>query len=430
MEEEPQEEPIDGEDLEMEIAECLIPMVESTARMLGIFGGRGGTKSYFAADLILGKTIANPNLSVACLREVQSSLDHSCKRLLEIRIHDHKLEDFFEITSTQIRVRKDLGSGVIFFKGLSNLTADGIKSFESLDFVWLEEAQRISRASLDVLLPTIRKPGSQILATWNPVDEDVPIDQLLRGPNKIRNSCVIETNYWDNPFLSEELKEQIEHCKKTDPEKYNWIWAGGYLKFSEATVFRNWKIEEFTAPRGTIHKFGLDWGFFPDPLAVVRGYVDGRKVYVEYEAVRHRCEIEDTAGVCLTIPEAETYPIWCANDRPERVTSLRRANINAMSVYREQNSVVAGIEYMQGFQFIIHPRCVNTAAEFRLFRRKTDPITNKVLPDFREGNDHCVAAIRCMLDSDRRLAGGIKLVTKPPAPDSAALTSHWGGGRR
>lgn len=383
-------------------------------------------KSWLFVDMLLFKMVLNPNLSAVCLREVQGTLDQSVKRLIDLRIKAHRLEDYFESTKSEIRSKR--GSGIVVFKGLSKLTEAGIKSMESFDIWFIEEGQTISKASLAILMPTVRKVGSQVWIAWNPLDETVPVDELLRGKNRRQDATVIEVNFWDSPFFTDELAAEMEYDRDTDPEKFQWVWCGQYLKFSEARVFRNWKVEEFEAPRGTIHRFGLDWGFFPDPLAVVRGYIDGRKIYIEHEAYRVRCEVEDTAAVCLTIPEAETYAINCANDRPERVTSLRRAGINAISIMREQNSVVAGVEYMQGFQFIIHPRCVHTAAEFALFSRKTDPLTGAVLPAFKEGNDHCIAAIRCMVDGPRRLAGGISLVPKPAG--DAALTSHWGGGRR
>ncbi len=416
-----------GEELEIEIAECLQPLAESTARFLGIYGGRGGTKSWFAADLILAKMVGNPDLSVACLREVQGSLDQSCKRLLEIRIHDHKLEDYFEITSTQIRSRKDRGCGVVFFKGLSKLTADGIKSMESIGLAWLEEAQSISQHSIDTLLPTIRASGSQILATWNPIDEEVPIDKLLRGPDRVTNSCVIETNYWDNPFLSAELSEQIEHCKLHDPEKYAWIWCGKYLKFSEARVFKNWKIQDFETPRDAVLRFGLDWGFWPDPIVALRGYIEGRKIFIDYEAHQFKCLPSATPSLLLTIPQSETYEIRCANDRPERVADLRAAGFNAVGVRREPNSEQEGVDFLADYQIIVHPRCPRTAEELRLFSRKIDPLTGKVLPVFEGKNDHCISALRCMVDEVRRLSR-IKLVK--PSEDDGGLVHHWAGGRR
>lgn len=375
--------------------------------------------------------VENADLGVACLRQVQGSLDQSCKRLLEIRIHEHKLEDYFEITSTQIRSSR--GSGVVYFKGLSKLTAGGIRSMESIGLVWLEEAQTISQASLDELLPTIRQAGSQIIATWNPVDEDVPIDAMLRGPKRVKNSCVIETNYWDNPFLSEELKEQIEHDREHNPEKYDWIWCGKYLKFNAAKVFTNWKVQFFETTRDARLRFGVDWGFFPDPTVLIRGFVERQTIYIEYEAYELRCLPRSTAGLFHTVPESANYQIRCANDRPERIADIRADGFDAISVRREPNSVHEGFEFLQGFQIIVHPRCVHTQEELRLFSRKVDPLTGKVLPEFEDKNNHCLDAIRSMVDDIRRIERAKKLEeAQPKARPSAddGLASHWGSGRR
>ena len=421
----PQEETIaPEEELILPIAKCMVPLLESKERFLGIHGGRGASKSWLAGDFVLAKMIDNADMRVACLREVQGSLDESCKRLLEIRIHDHKVEDYFEITSTEIRCSR--GTGACFFKGLSKLTESGIKSMESIDLVWIEEAQTIPQSSLDALLPTIRKSGSQILATWNPIDEDVPIDALLRGPKRVKNSCVIEANWWNNPFLSAELREQIEHDREHNPDKYDWIWGGKYLKYSAAKVFTNWKVQAFETPKNALLRFGVDWGFFPDPTVMVRGFIEGQKIYIDYEAYQLRCLPRDTPALFLTVPESETYQIRCANDRPERVADIRAAGFDAISVLREPKSVHEGFEFLQGFQFIVHPRCTHTQEELRLFSRKVDPLTGKVLPVFEDKNNHCLDAIRCMVDDVRRLSR-VKIVQ--PAQD-APLTQHWGGGRR
>lgn len=419
-----------GEDLPMDVAECLWPLLESRARLLGIHGGRGASKSWFAADFVLARMVQDPNLGVACLREVQGSLDQSCKRLLEIRIHDHKLEDYFEITSTQIRIRADLGSGIIFFRGLSKLTESGIKSLESIGLVWLEEAQTIQQTSLDTLLPTIRQAGSQILSTWNPDDETVPIDALMRGKNRAKNCCTVEINYWDNPFLTEELKEQIEHAKLHDPEKYAWIWCGGYRKFSEARVFKkNWKVEAFETPRTATLLYGVDWGYNPDPTVLIRGYFDGpNRLYIDKEAWQVKCLPRDTPALFLRVPESENHPLRCADDRPERIADIRAAGFDAISVLRQPNSLQEGIAFLEGIQIIIHPDCVHTAAEFGLYSRKVDKLTGQPTSEFEDKNDHCISAIRSLSDETRRLSR-VKLQVVKPTVD-ASLTSHWSSGRR
>jgi hypothetical protein len=153
-------------------------------------------------------------------------------------------------------------------------TASSIKSLEGFDVAWIEEAQSLSQRSLDLLRPTIREEGSEIWASWNPDKDTDPIDVLLRKDNP-PDAIVIESSYLDNPFFPDVLRREMEWDKRRDYEKYEHVWLGGYQQHSEARVFKNWTIEEFERPAGTIHRLGADWGFSIDPSVLVRCSIDG-----------------------------------------------------------------------------------------------------------------------------------------------------------
>jgi phage terminase large subunit len=87
-----------------------------------------------------------------------------------------------------------------------------IKSFEGVDIVWVEEGQTVSKNSFDVLIPTIRKPGSQIWVTLNPdLEEDDAWQRFVVWP--LRGSIVRQVNWSDNPFFSDELRAEKDHLK-------------------------------------------------------------------------------------------------------------------------------------------------------------------------------------------------------------------------
>ncbi len=112
------------------------------------------------------------------MREIQKSLNQSVKRLLETKIEAMNAGAYFEVQDAVIKSRK--GDGAIIFQGMQNHTADSIKSLEGYDCAWVEEAQSLSQTSLDLLRPTIRKPGSELWFTWNPRQNSDPVDFLLR----------------------------------------------------------------------------------------------------------------------------------------------------------------------------------------------------------------------------------------------------------
>ncbi|MFA6093967.1 MAG: PBSX family phage terminase large subunit [Elusimicrobiota bacterium] len=400
----------------------MAPLLQQGPRYLGIHGGRGGGKSWTFADLLVARMVQNQDLSAVCCRETQRSLEHSVKRTIEQKIRSHGVEDYFDVKATQIRAKR--GSGLVIFNGLSDHTSESIKSLEGFDVAWIEEAQAISKRSLDLLRPTIRKPRSQIWASWNPVHDTDPIDVLFRGPNKPRDAAVVEAHYYHNPWFPDSLRAEAEYDRQTDPEKFAHVWLGGYLKHSEARVFRNWKVEEFETPKDAVLRFGVDWGFSPDPTVLIRGFVQGRQLFLDYEAYQVQCEIEDTPSLFLTVPQSELYMLNCASDRPERVKSLQRAGFKAKAIPREPHSVQEGVDFLRGFQVIIHPRCKHAIDEFRLYSRKIDPITSAVLPILEDKNNHVIDATRHLIDDVRRM---VKAKPQGGGMTPVPTVSHWGG---
>jgi len=185
------------------------------------FGGRGSGKSWaFARALIIQS--ANKPIRVLCTREVQKSIRDSVKRLLDDQIETLGLEEFF--SSTDIAIKGRNGSEFLF-NGLSNQTAASIKSYEGIDRVWIEEAQTVSKKSLDILVPTIRKPESEIWVSFNP---ELDTDEVWKRyvENKPPECISAEVNYSDNPWFPEVLEKERLHCKETNPEDYAWIWEG------------------------------------------------------------------------------------------------------------------------------------------------------------------------------------------------------------
>jgi len=156
------------------------------------------------------------------MREIQESIKDSVHKLLSDRIAFYELTDY-KVTETQI-INKVSGTTFIF-KGLQEQNAANIKSLEGIDIVWLEEAQKISKHSWEVLDPTIRKPGSEIWLSMNREEENDPVWQALaRNPDE--RTLIVKVNYTDNPFCPEEMRYLAEKCRRENPDDYEHIWLG------------------------------------------------------------------------------------------------------------------------------------------------------------------------------------------------------------
>jgi len=237
-------------------SECLF---DESARYIAVKGGRGSGKSRSVATALNLRAAAKP-LRILCVREIQKSIRDSSKRLLDDDAERNGLAGFYTSLETEIR---GANGSLFLFSGLRN--NDSLKSLEGIDVCWVEEAQSISRTSLDTLIPTIRKPGSQLIFTWNPKLESDPIEEMFNRADPPPNTRLQTVNYVDNPWFPDVLKSEADYDLKRDPEKYNHVWMGGYLRNSESRVFRNWTVEEFEAPADALFR-RLDDGGAEAPL--------------------------------------------------------------------------------------------------------------------------------------------------------------------
>lgn len=360
-------------------------------------------------------------ISAVCLREVQKSLKFSVKRLLEAKIEALNAGAYFEVQNEQIKTRK---GGVIIFQGMQDHTADSIKSLEGFKRAWVEEAQSLSQRSLDLLRPTIRTPGSELWFSWNPRFETDPVDVLLRGDSLPKGSVVVEANYTDNPWCPQELLDEMAFDRARDPEKYQHIWLGKYQTNSEARVFKNWTVEEFESPPGAVFRLGADWGFSVDPSTLVRCHIDGRRLYIDYEAHMVGCEIDQLPDLFDRVPDSRKWFITADSARPETISYMRRHGYPKInSAVKGPKSLEEGVEFLKTFDIVVHPRCVHTIDELTMYSYKTDPLTGMVLPILSDKKNHVIDALRYACEGARK---ALKPTTQQPRQRVIAAAGWMG----
>lgn len=400
--------------LKIETPEWALPLLQP-ARYKAAFGGRGSGKSHTFAELMIEAHIMDQTSRSVCVREVQKSLAQSVKRLLELKIEQMNAGAYFEVQEAVIKSKH--GDGMIIFQGMQNHTADSIKSLEGYDRAWVEEAQSLSQRSLDLLRPTIRKPGSELWFTWNPSQASDPVDALLRGEKPPPDAMVIEVNFDNNPWFPDVLRQEMEYDRSRDPDKYAHVWKGGYIQNSTARVFRNWRVEEFDAPADAIHRLGADWGFAQDPTVLVRCHIIGRTLYIDHEAYMVGCEITNTPDLFMQVPEAERWPLVADSSRPETISHMRKHGFpKIMAAVKGKNSVEEGIEWLKSYDIVVHPRCTHTIDELTFYSYKTDPLTGKILPVLQDLNNHVIDALRYACEGVRRAGSVTRQISFTPIP--------------
>lgn len=375
--------------IDIPIVEKFLPLLEPS-RYKGLHGGRGGAKSHFFADNLIERCLTRRTRAV-CIREVQKTLAQSAKLLLEDKIKLYGLQNEFNILTSCIETPQD---GIIIFNGMQDHTASSIKSLEGFGVAWIEEAQSLSQRSLDLLRPTIREEGSEIWASWNPDKDTDPIDVLLRK-DAPPDSVVIETSYRDNPFFPEVLRKEMEWDKRRDYEKYEHVWEGGYQRHSEARVFKNWKQDEFESPSDAIYYYGADWGYSVDPSTLVRCRLDGRKLFIDYEAYEIGVEIDYLGNLFDKVPGSREWEIVADSARPETISYLQRHGFPRIrAAVKGPNSVKEGVIFLQNYDIVVHPRCIQTIKELTHYSYKVDKKTEMVTPILEDEKNHIIDPLR------------------------------------
>ncbi len=355
-------------------------------------GGRGGAKStaFAIASILLARS---QPLTIVCGRQFQVSIAQSVKKLLDDWITKLGFAAEFNSTHTEIT---HLRTGSTFtFIGLDR-NPDSIRSLEGADICWIEEAATITQESLDILIPTIRKAGSEIWFSYNPRYDDDAVDARFQDPRD--NVLVKEVDYRDNPFFFlSPLPEEMSSLSHAAPKRYAHVWRGAYSVLADAAIFTNIEVKDLGwAIPESWPLLGLDFSRGgSDPHAIVRLFVNRaeRFIYISHEHVGHST-IDDLPAFVKSVPNTDDQHIRADSANPDLIEMLNGRDLAVIPAKKGPGSVIAGILWLQGYKLIVHPRCVITLRELQRYAWETDKRTGKILHKPVDADNHTIDAIR------------------------------------
>jgi phage terminase large subunit len=400
------------------------------------YGGRGSAKSWqFARALLVhGRT---RRIRVLCAREYQSSIKDSVHKLLSDQIRALTLQTFYTVTQTSI-VGKN-GTEFIF-KGIRK-NADEIKSTEGIDVCWVEEAHSVTGDSWEVLIPTIRKEGSEIWVSFNPaLPTDSTYKRYVLEPPPAKRAIVRKVSWRDNPWLPQVLRDEEQELLQRDPEAHAHVWGGEPWSRSDAQVLAGkWRVDDFDPveqPYGGWDGpyFGADWGFASDPTIIVKLWLHDGALWLEHAEGKPKLDNDATERLFRDVPGGDLYVIRADNSRPETINEMAKRQLRVEPADKWPGSVEDGIAHLRSYRaIVIHPRCARAIEEARLWRYKVDPRTKDVLPQLQPGHDHVWDAVRYALEPMIRVRSGAWGSSKAqagPVHPSGAPPVHGNGHHR
>jgi phage terminase large subunit len=376
----------------VELPDLICRTLAKLKRYKILYGGRGGAKSWGVARALIAIAASSKKL-ILCAREFQNSITESVHRLLEDQITAMGLLNKFVITKTNIFC-PSTGSEFIFAGLRRDITK--IKSTEGIDICWVEEAEKVSNKSWEVLIPTIRKEGSEIWITFNPDDEKDPTWQRF-AVNTPPDSAVCEISWMDNPWFPEALRKEKDYLYRVDPEAAAHIWGGELNKRSDAQIFKGKFIIEDFEPEQTWNGpyIGQDFGFSTDPAATTASWISDNKLYISHEAFGLELMNDELVQLIKSVPGASNHVIRADCSRPETIAEMCKRGLMMVGCKKWDGCVEDGVQYLRSFlQIVIHPRCRRMAEEARLYKYKIDKLSGDVLPVIVDAHNHGWDSIR------------------------------------
>lgn len=359
-------------------------------REAAIYGGRFSLKSHTVARLLLIRA-RQEKTRIACFREFQNSISDSSHQLLVDLINAYGLYDF-KITDNSI-VNEITGSDFIF-KGLHR-NEQSIKSIEGIDIAWCEEAQSLSQNSIEILTPTIRKPGSQIIYTYNRLLEDDPVHKRLVIEGR-PNTLVIYVNYdtaLKYGFMPESVQKEMEDDKEKRPNLYRHKWLGE-PNSRELKIYKDWNIIEDIPHEASLKRYGLDFGYTADPSAIVAlyyyngGYILDEVLYQKGLLNNQIADILNTKPKALVVADSA---------EPKSIDEIKMYGILITGASKGPGSVNQGINFVQSQKISVTKRSLNLINEYNNYFYLTDK-AGKPLNEPQGFNDHLLSAVRYAFD--------------------------------
>lgn len=398
--------------MEIQIPTEFRRLFDTDWREAAVYGGRGSLKSHTVARCLLIKA-RQKKIRVACFREFQNSIAESSHQLLVDLISKYKLNDFKATDNSIVNV---INGSDFLFKGLHR-NEQSIKSIEGIDIAWVEEAQTVSKKSIDVLTPTIRKPGSQIIYTYNRLEEEDPVHKRLVIEGR-PNTLVIKVNYdvaIKYGWFPEVLRVEMEDDRDRRPALYRHKWLGEPNTLA-GKIYNGWVTDIDEIPQeAKLVRYGLDFGYSIDPTVLIAIYYYNG-MYICDEVLYQKGLSNRT--IADTLLNLESKMVVADSAEPKSIDEIRSYGVNIVGAKKGQGSVNQGIQWVQELKVGLTTRSVKTRTAYINYKwalDKNEKPLNEPDDSVHEWSN-AMDAIRYGLDSFRPLqpvlqdndVGGVK----------------------
>lgn len=374
-------------------------------------GSRGSKKSKTTALFFIYSMMKYPGANLLVVRKVYRTLKDSCFTDLKWAINTLEVQDYWSVKESPLEIIYIPTGQKILFRGLDDplkVTSITVET-GNLCWAWIEEAYEINKEQdFNMLDESIRgkieEPlYKQITLTFNPWNERHWLKKRFFDVED-ENIMAKTTNYMCNEWLDDSDKKLFEDMKKNNPRRYQVAGLGNW-GIVEGLVYENWEEKEFdvneiSKRKGVKSAFGLDFGYTNDPSAFFCGLIDtaNKEIYVFDEIYKNAMKNRQIAEEIIRKGYGKEK-IVADSQEPKSIDELYDLGLKGIRKSRKgRDSINNGVQYIQDYKIIIHPRCVNFITEISNYmwdKDKFDNPINKPVDDF----NHLMDAMRYALES-------------------------------
>jgi len=379
------------------INDAYLPHMNRPERIQIWYGGSGSGKSDAKATELLLKCLLNPFCRVLFLRKYGTQIRDSQFLLFKDLIKRYNLGAFFTVKESEMDIYCNLNGNVLLSAGLDDV--DKLKSVADITDAWIEEPMdkkgsilSTDFTELDRRLRSLRA-SNHIHLTFNPISKESWIyDFFFRSD--LYGAFKLKTTYLDNHFSPPEQVRQFEILKEKKPDEYAVYALGEWGSLKQGLVFPEYRIVPDFPKDCRRWGYGLDWGFYPDPCAIVRCGTKGDGLYLD-EVVYENGLTSDTRAALMQQRGVGRTARIVADRNPEAIEEMRRKGFpNITPATKGPGSVKAGLDTMKNFTLFVTERSKNIQTELNNYEWEKDRRTDLPTGEPVDAYNHAIDAAR------------------------------------
>ena len=356
-------------------------------------GSAGSAKSYFITQKLIIRGL-NEKIKILVCRRYGTTLRNSCFALFKEILTKWKIINLCNVNNSNMIITLPNGSEIIFL-GLDDETK--LLSISGITCVFVEEVFEVPKDIVEQLNLRLRggTKNKQILMAWNPININSWLYSFTK--NLPEDAIYIHSTFRDNPFLDAQYIKQLESLYKTNPAKARVFCDGEWGVNPEGLVLTNWTKQEFDPmelAQTLEHRAGMDLGWV-DKSAIIDSLYDreNKTIYVFNEFYKSGCQLSELATKIKEM-NLQKCKIRVDAAEPRSIQYFKNEGINATPCSKGNDSIKAGLMFLQDHKIIVHPKCKNLITELENFSYIKSKITGEWTEDTTHEFSHAIDALR------------------------------------